>query len=1462
MTGNSKRCSIPSKAVVKLPSTETHIKKFSELEGVAPKVHKMMKIIAADDEQQARIGMPQYEKMKRYYVDKGLKKEVNGPPIIFLRKHWIYIPTNDGSTLFEGRLDKAGRRLQSGTLAAAFEACGVKVIELDPRIRVGDSVGNKLRSFGCSSKDAVACEEKGSQCADIHDCMAKSVLGYMTQLVNILKKERGDVIKASESKDVCRALGGVPKKDMPDFECTWAEELHFGKSAFCNSNQTNCHESQRYNGMKNSRRNKAALQYYIESIHENPEDCYNYKRVLMYSGAIMKGAKDGELKAKLQGVLKFIFTTYLNSDGLLFRFFAGDETRTVGVSFYYMRYVHMLEIPQTDGDDIQARKRAARSCGDMQHDFLSECIPDERHNPGGKHLLCKPSNSIVKTLHYAYPGDRGLQVLSRQATAGTIMTRALAEFAADCKNFTSLHLSSNENSILTSVNVKGGAGKTALCLRRRPGGSKVTPVQKTFAIEQRYIKEPYMQILKFMPLTLSELVEKMIRRESSYPTEKLLVDVSAIDNVGQLIQDILFKHFSSESLFNLEFPESDLTRLVFTGSKNNMNNSKNNMNNRREQIAGIIKSMWTFDITAIQGEDNLLAQGLLESMDKSSLSNSNKNVSNGTCAAVSNINNDSNKRENIRACIRLRTWKFVRTMMQQLRNFIASSAVMNAAASIVLLKDAFSYLSDVVLLAQQDSDPTFFSRIPILDKLLSLRTQPLVKQSSLYSRLRNFNNDTGGKSATNQPTINSNAARKLAEKYVLGSVANSKVNNNAKVRENVLTKMLGLGPQNWKKVKMYLIDYTKNKNSTISAAAKNLVNRIDRASSNRFQKNLNTSKLRDFLNSDGNVPTLGDLMIMASYIILPADKNKGERNSTPPSNNNSFGIPNAVTNRSGPVSSSSYNLGGFSLPNTNQFAGAMNVSMKSASKSKPPSLKPKPPSLKPKPPSLKPKPPSLKPKPPPVKPLGPGGNKMYNGAAVGNEIRRAINMYEKDPLLALKTIQETQKANPEFLEYMKNMMSDATLQGPAQELYDFLYDDAMLKNKVDSLERKKKQASQPKPAPPKSKRSAPNTPNIPSNNGKMFNNVVETEIRKAINMYEKDPLKALKAIQNTKKVRPQFLGYMKNMMRNRGVQGPAENVLNALLMSSMNLSKKINDMEPASKEPDTRAAKRGRAGSTPVVEMNQTNPFDGPKETGKRGRNDNNTRATKRGRAGSTPAFEMKTNPFDGPKETGKRGRFGNNTRDVKRQRQAPFDYSNLLAPTQISNDDVKELIGGFIYDESEKNRINTLSNIVKLDKQSKRKIYDELYDYMSDANDTIAKNSERLRKILKLNLSESSKLNLIKVLALPLQELNKYNGKKKSKSRTTAYTRRSALRVLGLDSKASQSDIRKKFLRTSRKVHPNKNPDPDAGAKFVELSEAYEFLKKQLVSRRKPSATRNNSRGRGKDRSRSRDYNESRYFR
>ena len=78
-------------------------------------------------------------------------------------------------------------------------------------------------------------------------------------------------------------------------------------------------------------------------------------------------------------------------------------------------------------------------------------------------------------------------------------------------------------------------------------------------------------------------------------------------------------------------------------------------------------------------------------------------------------------------------------------------------------------------------------------------------------------------------------------------------------------------------------------------------------------------------------------------------------------------------------------------------------------------------------------------------------NFKKRGAAVASEIRRVINMYDTDPLVTLKKIQATQKTNPEFLEYMKNMMSDAPLLGSAQELYDLLHDDAKLKNKLNSF---------------------------------------------------------------------------------------------------------------------------------------------------------------------------------------------------------------------------------------------------------------------------------------------------------------------------------------------------------------------------------------------------------------------------
>ena len=49
---------------------------------------------------------------------------------------------------------------------------------------------------------------------------------------------------------------------------------------------------------------------------------------------------------------------------------------------------------------------------------------------------------------------------------------------------------------------------------------------------------------------------------------------------------------------------------------------------------------------------------------------------------------------------------------------------------------------------------------------------------------------------------------------------------------------------------------------------------------------------------------------------------------------------------------------------------------------------------------------------------------------------------------------------------------------------------------------------------------------------------------------------------------------------------------------------------------------------------------------------------------------------------------------------------------------------------------------------------------------------------------------------------------------------------VLGVDKKASESDLKKAFRSKARKFHPDKNPDdPDAEARFKEVQEAYAIL-------------------------------------
>ncbi len=49
---------------------------------------------------------------------------------------------------------------------------------------------------------------------------------------------------------------------------------------------------------------------------------------------------------------------------------------------------------------------------------------------------------------------------------------------------------------------------------------------------------------------------------------------------------------------------------------------------------------------------------------------------------------------------------------------------------------------------------------------------------------------------------------------------------------------------------------------------------------------------------------------------------------------------------------------------------------------------------------------------------------------------------------------------------------------------------------------------------------------------------------------------------------------------------------------------------------------------------------------------------------------------------------------------------------------------------------------------------------------------------------------------------------------------------ILGVVKNASLKEIRKKFRKSAQDMHPDRNPSPEATAKFKELGEAYRILK------------------------------------
>ncbi|MCC5823109.1 MAG: DnaJ domain-containing protein [Phycisphaerales bacterium] len=57
--------------------------------------------------------------------------------------------------------------------------------------------------------------------------------------------------------------------------------------------------------------------------------------------------------------------------------------------------------------------------------------------------------------------------------------------------------------------------------------------------------------------------------------------------------------------------------------------------------------------------------------------------------------------------------------------------------------------------------------------------------------------------------------------------------------------------------------------------------------------------------------------------------------------------------------------------------------------------------------------------------------------------------------------------------------------------------------------------------------------------------------------------------------------------------------------------------------------------------------------------------------------------------------------------------------------------------------------------------------------------------------------------------------------------------KMFGVSPYASENDIRRAYHALSKDLHPDKSPDPDAGARFAELSKAYSILRdKELRAR------------------------------
>eukprot|EP00965_Chrysotila_dentata_P030045 1000135-Pleurochrysis_carterae.AAC.1 len=141
----SRQVRLPSHAEGMTIASKTRLLQMhEELENFAPKIHAMMHTIVKDDSAQAMSshGIARYKDMARVASKHG-GFDRGRPPVMYLNTHFVFIPTMDGDTLFDGMKAENGalacvQNECNGTLAYAFRAFGIRLIPLNPRVRLND----------------------------------------------------------------------------------------------------------------------------------------------------------------------------------------------------------------------------------------------------------------------------------------------------------------------------------------------------------------------------------------------------------------------------------------------------------------------------------------------------------------------------------------------------------------------------------------------------------------------------------------------------------------------------------------------------------------------------------------------------------------------------------------------------------------------------------------------------------------------------------------------------------------------------------------------------------------------------------------------------------------------------------------------------------------------------------------------------------------------------------------------------------------------------------------------------------------------------------------------------------------------------------------------------------------------------------------------------------------------------